>query len=242
MTPTASISQNGIQRGGLMAEDNGRRRVTLTFDNGPTVGITDAVLAVLAAHGVLATFFVVGTQLHLPGGFDLARQARREGHLIGHHTATHTVLLGTAADPDAAVEAEIAAMASELVELDGAEKLFRPYAAGGVLDGRVLSSAAVHHLLDQCYTCVLWNSVPHDWDDPNGWVDRALADTDTLAWTVVVLHDLDTGAMDHLGPFIDELRRREIDIVQEFPSSCVPIREGTIRRSLSPLLPVPQAT
>lgn len=225
-----------------MGENSGRRQVTLTFDNGPTAGITGVVLDVLAAHSVLATFFVVGTQLRLPGGLDLARRARDEGHLIGHHTTTHTVLLGAAADPEAAVESEIAAMAPELAELDGAEKLFRPYAAGGVLDGRVLSSAALRHLHDQRYTCVLWNSVPRDWDDPEGWVERALADTDASAWTVVVLHDVDTGAMDHLGRFIGELRRREIDIVQELPSSCVPIREGRVRRPLSHLLPVPQPT
>jgi peptidoglycan/xylan/chitin deacetylase (PgdA/CDA1 family) len=222
-----------------MGEHDEGRRVTLTFDNGPTSGVTDAVLDVLAAHGVLATFFVVGTRLRSPGGRDLAVRARRAGHLIGHHTTTHTVLLGDAADPEAAVAAEITALAAELADLDGTEKLFRPYAAGGVLDGRVLSPAALDHLRAEGYTCVLWNSVPHDWDDPDHWVERALADTEDSPWTVVVLHDVDTGAMAHLDRFLTELHERDIDIVQELPASCVPIHAGHLRHSLAHLLPVP---
>lgn len=225
-----------------MGERNERRRVTLTFDNGPTPGVTDTVLDTLKSRGVLATFFVVGTQLRRPGGRDLATRARRSGHLIGHHTTTHTVLLGDAMDPEAAVATEIAALAPDMAELDGVEKLFRPYAAGGVLNGRVFSLAALAHLQEHRYTCVLWNSVPHDWDDPDRWVERALGDTEHSAWTVVVLHDVDTGAMAHLDRFITELRRRDIDIVQEFPAPCVPIRAGDLRQSLSHLLPVPQPT
>ncbi|MCU4186204.1 polysaccharide deacetylase family protein [Acidiferrimicrobium sp. IK] len=221
-----------------MSEDRERRRISLTFDNGPTPGVTDAVLDVLAARGVPATFFVVGANLRRPGGRDLVRRACREGHRIGHHTTTHTVLLGAAVDAEAAVDTEIAALAAELTEFDGDEKLYRPYAAGGVLDRQVLSAAALRYLQDHRYTCVLWNSVPHDWDDPDGWVERALADAEAGPWTVVVLHDVDSGAMAHLGSFIDELRRRDIDIVQDLPDSCVPISRGEIRVSLDHLLPL----
>ncbi len=221
--------------------EQSRRKVTLTFDNGPTAGVTDAVLDVLAEKGVLATFFVVGTRLRRTGGRDLVRRAHAEGHLIGHHTTTHTVLLGAAADAGAAVQSEIASLAPELAEFDGPERLYRPYAAGGVLDRQVLSAAALRHLEDERYTCVLWNSVPHDWDDPDGWVERALADTDAQSWTVVVLHDVNTGAMAHLGRFIDELRQRQVDVVQELPDSCVPVRDGQLRRSVAHLMPLSAA-
>ena len=70
------------------------RRVTLTFDNGPTPGVTDQVLDVLADRAAPAYFFVVGSRLRQPGGRDLVRRAVAEGHRIGHHTTTHTVLLG----------------------------------------------------------------------------------------------------------------------------------------------------
>jgi peptidoglycan/xylan/chitin deacetylase (PgdA/CDA1 family) len=212
-----------------------RTRISLTFDNGPTAGVTDQVLDLLAERSLPATFFVVGRQLCQPGGRDLARRALAEGHRIGHHSATHTVLLGAAADADEAVRAEIAEMAPWLEEFDGEEKLYRPYAAGGVLDRTVFSSAALRYLQDHGYTCVLWNSVPHDWDDPGGWVATALTDVDGQDWTVVVLHDLDTGAMRLLPRFLDELADRHVDVTGDFPESCLPIRAGRMLRPLAHL-------
>lgn len=220
--------------------DTGRRRVTLTFDNGPTPGVTDAVLDVLAAHRVKATFFVVGERLRRPGGRALALRIAAEGHRIGHHTATHTVQLGAADDPEAAVAAEIAAIEKDIDALAGTsetegERLFRPNAAGGILDQRVFSPAAVRYLRRHRYTCALWNVLPRDWENPTGWVDQAIEDVARTNWAVVVLHDLDTGAMDRLPAFLDGLAAMNAEFVTEFPDSCVPIKQGRLRSSLSHL-------
>ncbi|MTD53249.1 polysaccharide deacetylase family protein [Amycolatopsis pithecellobii] len=217
-----------------------RRRVTLTFDNGPTPGVTDKVLDVLAAHRTLATFFVVGTQLQQPGGLALARRAAAEGHRIGHHTATHTVQLGAAEDPDDAVAAEIMAIEDDIDALAGTsetegERLFRPNAAGGVLDKRVFSPEAVRYLEQHRYTCALWNCVPRDWENTTSWVDHALAYVARTDWSVVVVHDLDTGAMDRLPAFLAGLAAMDVETVTEFPDSCVPIRQGRLRHSLAHL-------
>ncbi len=69
-------------------------RLTLTFDNGPTPGITERVLDALAEHRAPAVFFVVGDKLRRPGARALAERAVAEGHLVGNHTLTHTVPLG----------------------------------------------------------------------------------------------------------------------------------------------------
>ncbi len=160
----------------------------------------------------------------------------RAGHWVGHHTTTHTVLLGGASDAAGAVQAEIADLAPEMEEFDGATKLFRPYAAGGVLDRRVFSEAAVRYLQEHGYTCVLWNSVPHDWDDPGGWVDRALADVFGQPSTVLVLHDIASGAMAQLPRFLDELAIGGAAVVQDFPESCLPIVAGAVKQPLSQLI------
>jgi peptidoglycan-N-acetylglucosamine deacetylase len=211
-------------------------KVTLTFDNGPTPDVTEEVLAVLAGRGLRATFFVVGTCLRQTGGRELARRAVAGGHRVGHHTTTHSVLLGAAVDALGAVQAEIAELAPEMEEFDGATKLFRPYAAGGVLDRRVFSEAAVRYLQEHDYTCVLWNSVPHDWDDPVGWVDRALTDVFGLPWTVLVLHDIASGAMAQLPRFLDELAIGGATVVPDFPESCLPIVAGEVKQPLSHLI------
>src|ERR1039458_9966508 len=137
-----------------MIASTARRKVTLTFDNGPTPGVTDGVLDVLAERGIRASFFVIGTRLRQHGGRGLARRAVAEGHRIGHHTTTHTVLLGTAGDAEAAVQSEIADLAPELEEFDAGDKLYRPYAAGGILDHHVFSPTALQYLQAHAYTCV----------------------------------------------------------------------------------------
>src|SRR5512133_3189700 len=65
------------------------RHIVLTFDDGPSKW-TEEILDVLAAHGVKATFFVVGARA--ADRPDLLRRMYAEGHDIGVHTFTHTNL------------------------------------------------------------------------------------------------------------------------------------------------------
>ena len=69
-------------------------KLTITFDNGPTPGITNRVLDVLADFNVKATFFMVGKSLQSPGGSELALRVKKEGHWIGNHTLSHGIPLG----------------------------------------------------------------------------------------------------------------------------------------------------
>ena len=202
--------------------------VTLTFDNGPAPGTTEGVLDLLAERGLLATFFVVGRELERPGARALAERAAAEGHWIGNHSLTHRTALGDEPDP-AHAEREIEGCQSLLGDLVHERRFFRPFGGGGILGPHLFSPAAVEILREGRYTCVLWTSVPHDWDDPEGWVDTALADVDAQEDAVVVLHDLPTGAMAALPRFLDELDRRGVEVVQGFPDVVVPIADGEVR-------------
>lgn len=208
-------------------------KVTLSFDNGPTE-TTAEVLDVLADRGINATFFVVGEQLTRPGGRALTERAKAHGHWIGNHTMTHSVQFGDRDDPELPTR-EIGAAQDVIGPLAHPDKLFRPYAGGGVLDRRVFSSATIDYLQQHRYTCVLWTSVPHDWDAPEQWVQRCVHDVVQQDWSVVVLHDLPTGAMRHLPVFLDELDRLGAAVVQDFPDACVPIRNGALAADLSAL-------
>lgn len=203
--------------------------VTLTFDNGPAPGTTEGVLDVLAERGLRATFFLVGQELERPGARALAERAADEGHWIGNHSLTHRVPLGDDPDP-AHAEREIDGCQALLGPLAHERRFFRPFGGGGVLGPHLFSPAAVDRLRDGGYTCVLWSSVPHDWDDPDGWVDTALRDVDAQEHAVVVLHDLPTGAMAGLPRFLDELDRRSAEVVQDYPPSVVPIAGGSTDR------------
>jgi peptidoglycan/xylan/chitin deacetylase (PgdA/CDA1 family) len=208
-------------------------RLTLTFDNGPDAATTPAVLAHLRERGIKATFFAVGNQVVQPGGRDLLAQAAADGHWIGNHSMSHGVPFGEDLSPGAAIR-EIESAQELLHGLTGNEKLFRPFGGGGRIGSHLFNTEAVAHLLDQRFTVVLWNSVPRDWLDQTGWPERAHRQMASHDWTVMVLHDLPTGAMDQLPAFLDDVLAAGIDIVQDFPDDCVPIRNGVARCDLRP--------
>ncbi len=181
----------------------------------------------LAERGLKATFFVVGEQLREHR--ELAERAVAEGHWVGNHTLTHPRPLGEASD----ARGEILATQEAIGSLSHPDRLFRPSGAGGELEPGLLSPDAVDALVDGDYTCVLWNAVPGDWKDPDGWVNRALAECASRDWTLLVLHDVEGAAADRLAEFLD---RAPVRFRQDFPPPCVPIRRGVIERPLNGLI------
>jgi peptidoglycan/xylan/chitin deacetylase (PgdA/CDA1 family) len=205
--------------------------VTLSFDNGPDRSVTPLVLDTLAERGILATFFVVGLRAAEPGAMALVERAHAAGHWIGNHTWTHSVPLGRRPEPDIA-ETEIARTQRLIAPFSCHPPLFRPFGGGGILNPDLLSGGVLDHLCAERFTCVLWNAVPRDWVDPDGWVATALAQIEAQPWSLVVLHDLPTGAMRHLPAFLDTLAGRGCEIRQDFPPDCLPIVGGTVVRPI----------
>jgi len=212
-----------------------RRRVTLSFDNGPDPEVTPRVLDVLAERGVTAHFFVIGKWLIAPAGQRLIERARDAGHLIGNHSFSHATPLGDDPRLDA-VDREIAATEALLAPLIPGPRRFRPFGGGGVLGRHLLSPAAVAYLVAHGYSCVLWNSVPRDWIEPDRWAPRALADCATRAHTVLVLHDVPGACLAGLAGFLDAARDQGIELVTELPGDCVPIADGRIVGDLGALV------
>jgi peptidoglycan/xylan/chitin deacetylase (PgdA/CDA1 family) len=201
--------------------------VTLSFDNGPDPDVTPEVLRVLRAHGILTTFFVIGERLRDPARRAICEKAHAEGHWIGNHSYNHLMPLGMSQDPDI-VRREIDAAQKLIGPLAAPQPLFRPAGALGALDHNLLTHKAVEYLRTNSFTCVLWSAIPRDWDDPAGWVDTALEQCEQQEWPLVVLHDIQTGAMKELDRFLHELRRLGKSVVQPFPPACLPIVGGRV--------------
>jgi peptidoglycan/xylan/chitin deacetylase (PgdA/CDA1 family) len=193
--------------------------------------VTPQVLETLRRHDTRSTFFVVGAKLRERE--HLARRAHAEGHWIGNHTYSHRVPLGMSENPgDAASEIE---RAEKLIgDLAHPRRFFRPFGGGGVIDQRLLNGEALTYLQDNAYTCVLWNVIAHDWSQPDGWVERALALCFARPHALLVLHDLPTGAMRDLDRFIAAARDRGATFVQDFPADCVPIERGELTGPIEP--------
>ena len=203
-------------------------QVTLTFDNGPTVDTTPFVLEHLRARELTAFFCLVGSQLQQGNEqLDIARETLAQGHRVVNHSLTHGVALGDEPTLEHAVR-EVNDM-HKLMDRslgDWGERWYRPFGRGGKIGKHILSEPAVKELKTLEYSMLLWNSVPRDWEDVEGWVETALLDIEQSEHTVIVLHDLNTGAMNALPCFLDTVLERGNLFTEALPPDCVPISKG----------------
>jgi peptidoglycan/xylan/chitin deacetylase (PgdA/CDA1 family) len=161
------------------AEDCAAGYVRLTFDDGPNPSATPVILDTLAARGVPATFFVVGSLVAAHPG--IVRREDAEGHRIGNHSWSHPDL--TTLD-SAAVRAQLRRTNEVVKEVTGSTptRWRPPYGA----TNRKVKKAARAVGLEKM---VLWTVDPRDWADPPAEIvrDRVLAAVQPDA--VILLHD-----------------------------------------------------
>lgn len=209
------------------------KKITLTFDNGPDPVVTPQVLDVLSRHSIQSTFFVLGDKLRDRRA--LSVRAHAEGHWIGNHTFNHIVPLGMASEVSFS-RSEISRTAELIGNLAHSRNFFRPFGGGGNLDKRLLNTEALQALQADKFTCVLWNAIPQDWAYPRTWVERAMQICRQQNETLMVLHDLPTGAMDRLDSFICQAKAEGFTFEQDFPEDCVPIECGVPQYSVDAIL------
>jgi len=217
--------------------------LTLTFDNGPDPTWTPHVLDVLAKHEIKATFFVIGRKLVLqPELRSILERARDEGHWIGTHSYNHVYSLGDI-DREDAFDVEVVAAFDAVGDLAHPDRLYRPFCNAGIVNDRVFKKVDVERLEEGGYTCIFFNSLPHDWDDGTGWVDRGLADIETREWSTIVLHDIvgypegtDARPMARLEDFVVAALDAGHEFVQEFSPDTVLIERGKPLRDVGFLM------
>jgi peptidoglycan-N-acetylglucosamine deacetylase len=64
-----------------------KKKLVLTFDDGPDPTYTPEILDILSSEHVPATFFIVG--INAENNIPIVKRIYREGHEIGNHTFTH---------------------------------------------------------------------------------------------------------------------------------------------------------
>lgn len=75
----------------------GHDEIVLTFDDGPTPGVTDKILDVLKKKNVSAAFFVIASKAkRYP---ELVQRIKDEGHIVANHSYNHTILSIKKLDP-----------------------------------------------------------------------------------------------------------------------------------------------
>jgi peptidoglycan/xylan/chitin deacetylase (PgdA/CDA1 family) len=225
---------SGTNRQWFREQEAPMGRITLTFDNGPEPEMTSLVLDVLRKQAVRATFFVIGKNLERPGARAVVERAREEGHWIGNHTFSHQTSLGNAST-DSFFNDEVSRTFDALGDLAHPDRLFRPFCNAGRIDHQLFKKADIRKMTDAKITCVLFNSVPRDWEHADAWVNRALSELTTKPWTTIVLHDIygypdgvDVRSMLQLDRFMSLAKDAGHEFFQEFSPDCVPIKRGDI--------------
>ena len=172
-------------------------RIALTFDDGPTPGVTDRILDELKQRKLHATFFMIGQRIAAEP--DLARRVLAEGHEIANHTFTHPNL-NTLPEPQ--IEAEIQKTQDIMGEiLHHRAAWFRP--PFGALRQNQAGLLAKRGL-----GIVLWNVDPSDWSQPG--TDKIIGTilTETQPGSIIVCHDLHGQTAESVGPICDGLLER----------------------------------
>jgi peptidoglycan/xylan/chitin deacetylase (PgdA/CDA1 family) len=127
-------------------------KVALTFDDGPDVRFTPAILDILKENGVKATFFVLGKRAS--DNPELIKRMAREGHIVGNHSYDHASLPKL---PVSRFQEEIESTQRILENLIGyAPKLIRP--PYGAINEEQVKWVSEHH-----YMIVNWNVDSLDW-------------------------------------------------------------------------------
>jgi peptidoglycan/xylan/chitin deacetylase (PgdA/CDA1 family) len=173
------------------------KRIALTFDDGPTPGVTDRILDELKQRNLRATFFMIGERI--AAAPDLARRVLAEGHEVGNHTYTHPNLTKL---PDAEVEAEIQKTQDVIREaLDHRPAWFRPpYGA--------LRQDQAGMVTTRGMGIVICNVDSRDWARPGEAeiIRKVLAET--TAGSIILCHDMHQQTADGAGRILDGLLER----------------------------------
>lgn len=176
-----------------------KKKVALTFDDGPDPEYTEALLDGLKQRGVKVTFFLTGSKAEKYS--DIVKRIDEEGHLIGNHTYTHMQLHNPKREE---FKEELRKTNDVITKITGksVEYVRPPY---GTWD------ATLEPELDMFP--VFWNIDPLDWcrkDVPGivGDVIHKVQDND-----IILMHDQYETTVIAALQIVDELQRQGYEFV-----------------------------
>ena len=178
-------------------------RIALTFDDGPDPTTTPAILDVLRAHNVKATFFVIGARAEQHP--ELIQRIASEGHTLGNHTYYHRNMTGLS--PNLALKELQDTQAAIDRALGGHFRttLFRPPCGAPYITDTDKLPMIQRLMQEQQMYPVMWNIDPHDWalgDQPDS-VIGSVAQSTSEDGGIVLLHDTQPQTADALPGILD---------------------------------------
>lgn len=194
--------EQGYRFDKIIRGDHHRKRIALTFDDGPHQKYTIQLLDILKQTHTPATFFVVGKQVEkFP---TLVALEMIEGHEVGDHTYDHVNLTKI---PPHLIEYELDQCNQAIQNATGDRvRLFRP--PGGDYNNDVVRVAA-----ERNYITVLWTDDPGDYANPGAEVIYQRTVSRLEDGALLLLHDGIEETISVLPSIIAEARRQGYEFV-----------------------------
>lgn len=136
----------------------------LTFDDGPDLLYTPAVLDVLKAYNVKATFFLLGVNIEKYP--EVVKRIHDEGHEMGNHSYDHSRL--SKLSKEDVYDSQIGKAQKIFKELLGIEPMIYRPPYGAITDEQI------GYLEEKGYKQVRWSIDSEDWDPEKNAPDKIL--------------------------------------------------------------------
>lgn len=168
-----------------------RKKIALTFDDGPHPYYTEQLLDGLKERGVVVTFFVTGEHAVLHP--DIIKRMKEEGHLIGNHTYSHMQLQS---NNENEFREELVATSEVIEEIIGEEVVYvrPPY---GTWDKSIEEELNM--------IPVLWTIDPLDWcsDNADCIANKVLEKAEEN--DIILMHDYYASSVTAALEIVDEM-------------------------------------
>jgi peptidoglycan/xylan/chitin deacetylase (PgdA/CDA1 family) len=190
-----------IQIGRLRQACKAERLIALTYDDGPSVQVTTALLDILRSRNAVATFFLLGHKLDALQ--EVVARIVSDGHEIGSHSYAH--FHAWQRDP-VSVFFDIQ-KGLRAVRAMAACRLFRaPY-------GKLTLGSMIQVRLQGCRQSWWTIDSTDTWETPRS-VEAIINQVRAQGGGVVLLHDLDLSAKTERENFLLDLTRGLLDLAE----------------------------
>ncbi|MGE8034031.1 deacetylase [Lysinibacillus sp. KCTC 33748] len=193
------IPGNKIYNKGVPVAKGEKKRVALTFDDGPDAKVTPQILATLKKYNAKATFFMVGPNASKNSA--IVKNVYEAGHELGNHTWNHPKLTGLS---PANVKQEVDRTSNAIYASIGQyPTVFRP--PYGAVNDKVRSVITM--------PSILWSIDTLDWKHHNA--DKILASVKASVkdGSIVLMHDIHQTTANGLESVILYLQKQGYEFV-----------------------------
>lgn len=178
----------------------GKKRIALSFDDGPRAETTPKVLEILKKYNVHATFYMMGS--HVVNNEELVKQIAEEGNELGNHSYSHPLLTKKSA---AEIYQEVHDTSEAIAKATGGLKpmsLRPPY---GGFNKTVADQAGI--------AIVNWSIDSYDWKykDAAKTIERVKETAHNGG--ILLMHDIHEESVEALPAIIEYLQSEGYELV-----------------------------